>query len=435
MKGHLRMSGKELHRKSVMEQVHRKQLTLCEASLVLELSYRQARRVYARFCAEGDSGLVHRSRGKPSKRGKPESFRRQALSLYQERYAALEMGPTLAAEKLFEAGLDVDHETLRRWLIADGQWQRRRKRGPHRRWRERKGRFGELVQLDGSHHAWFGPEQEKACLMNMVDDATGTTYSLLFEEETTEAAMRLLWGWIERYGIPEALYADRKNVYITEREPTLEEQLSGEEPMTVFGKACKKLGIRIIAAYSPQAKGRVERNHGVYQDRFLKELALRGIKTIPEANRLLGNGFTEGLNCRFAVEPADSRDAHRPLPKGMDLAQIFCFEETRQVQNDWTIRYQNQRYQINPKNKPLPRPKSKVLVRTLLDGTLLLLYRDIPLDFERLPLQAPRPAPERKKEVTPPRNRPKVKKPDQRHPWRQGCAMMLNDPTPKGTRK
>jgi len=171
----------------------------------------------------------------------------------------LDFGPPFASQKLRELyDLDVDHETLRRWLVEEGLWKRRKKRGPHRkkRPRPRKERFGELVQIDGSHHDWFG-NAGKACLMNMVDDATGVTYSLMFEEETTEAAMRVLWGWIERYGIPKALYADRKNVYVTERELTLKEEIAGEEALTAFGKACRKLGIRIITARSPQAKGRV----------------------------------------------------------------------------------------------------------------------------------------------------------------------------------
>src|SRR5690606_23484094 len=165
--------------------------------------------------------------------------------------------------------------------------------GPHRERRERRARFGELVQVDGSHHRWFGPDGRQCCLMNLVDDATGCTYSLMFEEETTEAAMQVLWGWITRYGIPQALYVDRKSVYITDREPTVEEQLAGQEPLTAFGHACAKLGIQLITAYSPQAKGRVERNHAVYQDRLVKELRLQGLTTIAEANTLLTCGFVD----------------------------------------------------------------------------------------------------------------------------------------------
>jgi len=139
-------------------------------------------------------------------------MREKVLARYEERYEG--MGPTLAAEKLAEEGLVLDHETLRRWLIATGLWQRARKRGPHRTRRPRKEHFGELVQFDGSHHAWFGPDHPRACLMNLVDDATGRTLATMDVQETTEAAMRTLWKWIERCGIPKALYCDGKAVYI-----------------------------------------------------------------------------------------------------------------------------------------------------------------------------------------------------------------------------
>jgi transposase len=385
MEGHLLMSGKERRRKSVFDGVLAGRMNLREASEHLGLSYRQTRRSYRRFGAEGDKGLVHRSRGRGGNRGKPAGLRKKVLRRYRERYAEHGVGPTLAAEKLAEEGLLVDHETLRRWLMADGQWRKRRKRRRHRIRRARKGHFGELVQMDGSHHRWFGPERAQCCLMNMVDDATGRTLSLMAEAETTEAAMRLVWRWVERYGIPKALYTDKKNVFVTQREPSLEEQLAGQEPMTAFGKACAKLGIELVTAHSPQAKGRVERNHGVYQDRFVKELALRGITTLATANQALQNGFSDGLNAKFARPPLEQSDFHRPLPRAVVLEDVFCLEANRTVHNDWTIRHENRWYQILEKNNPLPKPKHKVLVRTRLDGTLHLLYQGRPLEYRSIP--------------------------------------------------
>ena len=379
MEGHLLMSAKERRRKSVFDEVAAGRLTIKAASIRLGLSYRQCRRSYARFVAQGDAGLVHRHRGRPSSRGYPAKFRDKVVKRYHERYATHELGPTLAAEKLAKEGLVVDHETLRRWLLASGDWKKRRKRRVHRKRRERRAHFGELVQMDGSFHKWFGPERNPACLMNKVDDATSTTMGLLDEEETTEAAMRLLWHWIECYGIPMALYTDQKNVYITNREPTIEEQLADEEPKTAFGKACAKLGIEIIAAHSPQAKGRVERSNAVYQDRFLKELALRRVTTVGTANKLLTNGFTDELNTKFAKPPPHDEDYHRPVPKGVELADIFCTEDERVLQNDWCIRHHNRHYQIEENNTPLPKPKDKILVRTRLDGTIQLLYKNRPL--------------------------------------------------------
>ncbi len=384
MKGHLLMSRKELKRKAVLDLVVSGELGLVEASRRMRLSYRQTLRVFQRFVAQGDAGLLHRGRGEASNRGYPRSFRDRVVRRYRERYEEYDVGPTLAAEKLAQEGFVLDHETLRRWLLEEGVWTKRRQRQRHRSRRGRRARFGELVQMDGSHHPWFGPEQGRSCLMNMVDDATGTTAGLLAEEETTEAAMTLLRHWIERYGIPMALYTDRKNVYLTDREPTFEEQLAGEEPVTAFGKACQKLGIEIVAAHSPQAKGRVERSNGVYQDRFVKELGLSGIASLAAANRLLANGFVDTLNAKFSIAPLEAQDSHRPLPKDLDLDEVFCFETTRVVQNDWTVRHENRYYQILRENKPLPKPKARILVRTRLDGRTELLYRARPLAFRAI---------------------------------------------------
>jgi len=381
MEGHLLMSRREFDRKSVLELVLAGRLTLVEASQRMRLSYRQTLRVFARFSTQGDAGLVHRRRGQASNRAFPAAFRDKVLRRYRERYKDHDVGPTLAAEKLAQESLGVDHETLRRWLLQEGDWTKRRKRKTHRSRRERRAHFGELVQMDGSHHAWFGSDHPKACLMNMVDDATGTTLSLMAHQETTEAAMRQLWRWMERFGIPMALYTDKKNVYLTHREPTLEEQLAGETPKTAFGKACEKLGIEIIAAHSPQAKGRVERSNGTYQDRLVKELALRGITTCGTADKLLHNGFCDALNAKFAVAPLEEQDYHRPIPQGVTLEDVFCLEDHRVVQNDWTIRHESRYYQILEDNRPLPKPKDKVLVRTRLDGTVHLLYHDKPLHY------------------------------------------------------
>ena len=184
--------------------------------------------------------------------------------------------------------------------------------------------------------------------------------------------MRLLWHWIERYGVPVALYTDRHTIYRAFRQPTLQEDLAGEEPLSSFGRACKKLGIAILTAHSPQAKGRIERKHGVFQDRFLKELALQDITTIAAANVLFQKGFVEDLNRRFAVPPADSANAHRPLAKGENLAAILCQEKSRTVSNDFTVRYESRWYQITRDNRSLPKHRFRVTVRTLLDGTVEL---------------------------------------------------------------
>lgn len=382
------MNAKERARKGVLDEVVAKRTSVSEAADRMGVSYRQAKRLLARFRLEGDAGLVHRGRGRPSTRAKAPEVREAVLERCRDRLSGL--GVTLAAEKLLEEGFSVDHETLRRWLIADGQWQRRRKRGRHRSRRERKGRFGEMLQLDGSHHAWFGTEHKPACLMNLVDDATGRTLSLLAEEETTEAAMRVLWSWVKRYGAPRALYLDRKSVYLATRPPTPEEQLADKEPLTAFGIACEKLGIELITAYSPQAKGRVERNHAVYQDRFVHELRLKGITDIPGANALLEGGFIDALNEKFAKAPRLKNDAHRTLPRRLELRDVFCIDEQRSVSCDWCIRHQNRHYQISKLSAPLPKPNAKIIVRRWLDGSLYLLYNEHRLSYTLLEEPPPR---------------------------------------------
>lgn len=416
----LTMSRKERRRFLEMEAVKGGKQSLADAAERLRVSYRQARRIWRRFADKGEAGLVHRGRGRRSNRSKPEKTRRDCMAIYREDLEGF--GPTLAAEKLAERSLVVDHETLRRWLLVEGLWQKERRRGKYRKRRPRKEHFGELVQLDGSFHEWFDGGR-RCCLMSMVDDATGVRHSLLAEEETTEAAMRLLWRWVALYGVPRALYTDGKTVYITDREPTLEEALAGEPALTAFGKACRKLGIQIIRASSPQAKGRVERSHGVYQDRLVKEIRLRKLSTIEEVNELLcGGGFDDELNRRFAKTPADPLDLHHSLEDGLDLGGVFACEQTRVVQNDWTVRYRNRWLQITGVKRTLPPAKSKVIVQQRLDGSLWLLYREARVPFEELaqppapPVRAPQPRRPAKTPSTPPAQ---SHRPTHDHPWRQ----------------
>jgi transposase len=258
------MSRRELERVAVMGRVTSGDLGLSSAAEMLRLSYRQTKRLWRRYREAGSAGLKHGNAGRPSNRGQPGKLRRRVLHLIAKKYSGGEgerFGPTLAAEHLAEEdGIVLDHETLRRWMLEQGLWSRRRQRKKHCQRRERKPHFGELVQLDGSFHDWLEGRGPRGCLMNMVDDATSTTEARMGKEETIWAAVGVLRSWIENYGVPRALYTDWKNVY--QRKATSGEQLRGEVAVTQFGRMCQKLGIRIIAASSPQAKGRVERNHG-----------------------------------------------------------------------------------------------------------------------------------------------------------------------------
>ena len=251
------MSARELTRVEVLSRVKAGTLSLGSAATMLAVSYRQAKRLARRYQAEGAKGLKHRSAGRASNHARPTTERKRALALIREKYSGpvdVRFGPTLAAEHLAsEDGVTVHPDTLRRWMLTAGLWSRTRKRAPHRQRRERKAHFGELVQLDGSFHLWYEARGPRGCLMNLVDDATGRTLARLGTEETIWAAAEVLRRWIEAYGVPLALYTDWKNVYV--RVPTAEEQVSGAVPRTQFGRMCASLGIQIIAASSPQAKG------------------------------------------------------------------------------------------------------------------------------------------------------------------------------------
>ena len=372
------MSRKERRRLVVLHQVETQAVTLKEASERMGVSYRQGKRIWKRWREEGESGLIHRSRGGTSNRRSDPALKREALRLCQEHY--WDFGPTLAAEKLEERhALEVNRETLRRWLRGACLWAGRTAARRHRRRRPRREHFGELVQFDGSDHAWFEDRAPRCCLMVMVDDATGRSVARMAGQETTEAAFRTLRCWIERHGVPATLYTDRKNLYVSEREPTPEEKRAGTGPLTDFGRACRRLGIEIIAAHSPQAKGRVERRHGVLQDRLVKELRLRGIADIDSANAMLEE-FTESLDARLARPAPATANGHRALPPDEPLEEILCWETPRRVQNDWTVVYGSQSLQIE-RQEGLPPAGARVVVRRRLDGSLAVRWGERELRF------------------------------------------------------
>src|SRR5215210_4014341 len=246
------MSTRELRRAGVLARVAAGTLKLGSAAALMEVSYRQAKRVYRRYRAEGATGLKHRNAGVRSNRATEEPQRARALALIREKYSGgvdERFGPTLAAEHLAsEDGVAVNHETLRRWMLAAGLWSRARKRSPHRRRRERMAHAGELVQLDGSSHPWFEARGPSSCLLTLVDDATGRSLGRFGAQETIWAAVAVLRRWIEAYGVPRALYTDWKNVYV--RGPSQAERVTGAEPLTQFGRMCASLGIQIIPTSS-----------------------------------------------------------------------------------------------------------------------------------------------------------------------------------------
>jgi hypothetical protein len=411
------MSGRERKRLEVLSRVKRGELTLVKSAEVLELSYRQTKRVYQRYCQAGDRGLVHGLRGRPSNRRSDSRRRERVVQQYQQKYG--DFGPTLAAEYLAkEDGQALAVSTLRRWLRAAGLWQARKGRPKHRRWRPRKEHTGEMVQMDGSDHDWFEGRRARAVLMVMIDDATNRTYAQFFEQETTAAAMTTFRDYVEQHGLPRSLYVDRDSIYETTRDATADENLRETGPLTQFGRAMRELEVKLILAHSPQAKGRVERRHGVLQDRLVKALRLQGIQDLATANRFLRETFLPELNGRFTVEAKRSADLHRRLPRQVKLEQVLSFQESRVVQNDWTIAWRHRWFQLTEANQKLALARRRVLVCEELDGTIRLRYRGRELPWIELPERPRRatcgaPSPQ----VPPPK--PVREKPAADHPWRR----------------
>ena len=416
------MSSRELERVEVMGRVGSGELKLSDAAKMLELSYRQVKRLWRRYRQEGSKGLKHGNAGRPSNRSKPLKLRRRVLSLIQKKYSGSEedrFGPTLAAEHLAEEdGMVLDHDTVRLWMLQEGLWSRQRRRKKHCQRRERKAHFGELVQLDGSFHDWLEERGPRGCLMDMVDDATSETQAGLGKEETIWAAAGVLRAWIEKYGVPRALYTDWKNVY--KRKATPAEQLRGEVPVTQFGRMCQRLGIRIIAASSPQAKGRVERIHGVHQDRLIKKLRRKKIDRYAAANQYLEKEYLPEHNRRFARPAAKPEDYHGRKPTARELRQIFRLETERTISNDWVIRHEGRYLQLQPGQRRYGPTQSKALVCEWEDGTMAVYYRGERVAFIELkePIRkTARPTPHAARAIV-------VRKAKHDHPWRQSYQNM-----------
>jgi transposase len=422
------MSKRELGRVEVLAGVRSKQLRVVDAGRLLRVSYRQAKRLWKRYREEGAAGLKHRSAGRTSNRAGDEKFRQKVLRRVREKYGGAvgeRFGPTLAAEHLAsEDGLKVHAETLRRWMLTEGLWSRERKRRRHLLRRERKEHFGEMVQMDGSFHAWLEERGPQGCLIDLVDDATSTTWARLGEQETIWAVVDALRAWIERYGVPQSVYVDWKNLY--KRAATVKEQLRGEEPVTQFGRMCAKLGIEVIAASSPQAKGRVERQHGTHQDRLVKKLRRKQISNHEQANVYLEREYLPEHNGRFARAAAKAEDYHRRVPRAAELDRIFRWENERTISNDGVVRYENRWFQLARQSRQGAAAQDRVLVCEGRHGNIAIQYRGRPLRWQEIAAPAKPSVTKAKPAVEPdtPTKPPQVKQkwvPSANHPWREAA--------------
>lgn len=347
----LMMTREEIRRYQIIRKALEREINQQEASEVLRLSDRQVRRIVKRVKIEGEAGVIHRLRGCSGNRSIKASFKEKVLKLYRSCYE--DFGPTLASEKLFQRdGLKVNDETLRLWLIKEALWKDRpRKQRKALSWRQRKDHLGEMVQLDGSHHDWLEARGPKLVLMGYIDDAISRFYGKFHSYEGTMPAMDSLKGYIKRYGIPKSIYLDRHSTYKNNKKYAYTDwPFRDKEELTQFGRAASQLGIELIYAQSPQAKGRVERVFKTLQDRLVKELRLENAKTCQEANEVLER-YLIGFNKKFEVVAKRKGDLHRPADKRIALDDILAVQTERSLRNDRTVLHNKRWYQVLNKTR------------------------------------------------------------------------------------
>ena len=373
------MTQKERDRLVALKKAKKKLITQKQAAAEIGVSERQVRRLLRALEKRGDRAVIHALRGQPSNRKTAEKKREQAIQiLSQDVYR--DFGPTLAAEYLAkEHKLQVSRETLRGWMITAKLWRAKRKRVEKiHTWRPRRSRCGELVQWDTSDHDWLEGRGPKLYLISMIDDASSHLLARFVEHDSTEENMRLLQLYLERNGRPLSFYTDKATLFAN-LPKTKRGELAGKDraelPPTQIGRALQELGIEWIAAHSPQAKGRIERSFDTAQDRLVKGLRVAEAKTLQAANAYLESEFLPWWNQTLSVRPASSDDAHRPLGREHNLAAILSHIETRQVANDYTLRFENKLYQIQRADVCAGLRGGAVRVEKRLDGTMAVRFQ------------------------------------------------------------
>lgn len=409
----LNMGKRDIDRLHAIRNVIEGKLAQVHAARMLRLSDRQVRRLCIRVRAHGPSGIVHGLRGRCSNhRLDPELLGKALSAVHDPLWEGF--GPTFAQQKLEDwCGIVLSDWKLRQLMRLTGVWESRRHRAKHRAWRERRAMLGMLVQLDGSPHDWFEGRGSECVLLIFIDDATSRIlYGVFIPVESTLHLMRAAKVYLRAWGRPVAYYVDKDSIYTVNREASVDEALRGDGPITQFTRAMTELGIEMILANSPQAKGRVERGFDTHQDRLVKELRLRGICDIPKANEYLWGEYIPEHNRRFAVEPAAQGDAHRPLLALHDLAAILSIQEDRQVDNDFTVRYRNRFFQLGPRQPVRVCRNATVRVQERLDGSIRIVAKGERLKFHEIPARKPRPPAPRvvrtKDLAAKPRRRPRV---------------------------
>ena len=411
------MSQKESNRLYVIRQTIDKAITQDQAAEILGLTNRQVRRIARSVRREGNAGICHKSRGKRSHNRIADKIKDKATTLCRDTYK--KFGPTHASEKLLKIHkIKVSDETLRGWFQEEAIPYKGRKKRPHRQWRLRKEYRGEMVQMDGSHHDWFEGRGPWCVLMGYVDDATGTVYARFYEYEGTLPAMDGFKRYIRLYGLPQSVYLDRHSTYKVTTKQTIEEELNDTQPMSHFEKSLATLVVAVIHAYSPQAKGRVERLFGTFQDRVVKEMRLAGVTNIAEGNTFL-DGYLPAFNRKYAKEAAQNANFHRPIVNKRALDTILSIKTDRSLRNDFTIAHNKKLYQIKSNMRA-----KKLTVEERTDGTMRITHNGQQLKYQEILVRPAR----TEKTVEKPRS---IREwtPSEAHSWKSPAKAMVKERT------
>lgn len=371
MGGNISMSLKEIERIRIINRVLEKQLKQREAAQLMRLSYRQTKRIISKVKKAGLSKIAHQSRGRASGRQINSGVVQQIIGHFKEHY--YDFGPTLAQEKMQECqGIKISRESLRQILIKNGLWYAKKKseKSVHV-WRERKEHWGEMIQIDGSHHCWLAGHAP-FCLMGYIDDATGDIFGKFHTYEGTMPILDSFGDFVRKNGIPHSVYIDRHSTYKVNQKTSIQEDLLGEDPKSQFEMVMQDLGVKVIHARSPQAKGRIERLFGTLQDRLVKELRLAGVKTLQEANDFLVD-YLDGYNRRFSVVAKSKQSFFKEVATNFDYQWTFAIRAWRTIGNDYTIRYEKRLFALQ--NPRLAVKGERIMIKQDLTGKLLFLSK------------------------------------------------------------
>jgi len=409
------MSKKEMERLPIIHKAMEKRITQVKAAEMLTLSDRQVRRLIRKIERGGDQAINHQNRGRTSPFKLSDTKAKEIIAIMKKKYH--DFGPTFAAEKLQEnEQIRIGREKLRQLMIAGNLWHPYKKQRAIHQWRERKHHYGEMVQMDGSDHDWLESRGPRLDLIGYIDDATNFVYARFYESEGTFSAMDSFQRYSRKYGVPASLYVDRHSAYRTTRQPNLDEDLKGEYAKTQFARALSEVGTKVIFAHSPQAKGRIERTFGTFQDRLVKELRLAGISSLDAANAFLVR-YLPKYNASFARPPLEKGDLHKPAPKGLNLSEVFCLKEYRTIGNGFTFHWKNRVFLV--RDPSITMKKQRVCVMESFAGAIKAKLKGKTLSITEVTAQEIKAIAEDQKAAQQLIKKERVYfKPPKNHPWR-----------------